>query len=322
NGAAAGPTVMIRCELDALPIHERSDRAHRSRVPGKAHLCGHDGHMSMVVGLALILRDRRPSRGRVVLMFQPAEETGVGAAAVISSPGFAEIAPDYAFALHNVPRLPLGAVGICSEVANCASRGMRVVLIGKSSHAAAPEDGMSPAPAMAALMEKFASLGAGGMLDRHFTLSTLTHARLGKPSFGIAPGEGELLVTLRSMTDEAMATMVATAERHIVMMSGNLDISTTWHDIFYAVENGPEAVAVANRAVAKAGLRPLAVNRPMRWSEDFGRFAQAGAQSAMIFIGSGEDQPQLHNPDFDFPDALIPFGTHLFLQIIDQLLEI
>ena len=144
TGASDGPTVLLRCELDGLPIREISDLPYRSEVEGKGHLCGHDGHMVSILGVAMHLA-RRPACGRVILLFQPAEETGAGAQAVIDDPRWAEIKPDYAFAYHNLPGRPLGEIGLRAGPGNCASRGMQILLEGKSSHAAAPQDGLSPA---------------------------------------------------------------------------------------------------------------------------------------------------------------------------------
>lgn len=113
DGLTAGPTVMIRCELDALPIRETSDLPHRSTVAGHGHLCGHDGQMAIVLGVAHRLALDRPSSGRVVLLFQPAEEDGSGAAAKLADPRFHTLAPDWAFALHNIPGLPIARRAGC-----------------------------------------------------------------------------------------------------------------------------------------------------------------------------------------------------------------
>jgi amidohydrolase len=327
GSGAAGPVVMIRCELDGLPIHEISEVPHRSRIDGKGHLCGHDGHMVMVLGVALALRTR-PARGRVILLFQPAEETGAGAAAVIRDPRWPEIRPDYAFAYHNVPGRPLGEIGLRYGASNCASRGMKIRLAGKTSHAAAPEDGVSPADVMARLMQTLPGLGPGGVMDEDFALATLTHAQLGGASFGIAPGDGELRVTLRSQTDMRMDLMVQQAKAQLAQA---LDTSAgetkeapvaelSWHEVFLATVNDADAIEIASRAAIQLGLAHCEMDSPMRWSEDFGRFGLAGAKSAMLFIGSGEAQPQLHNPNFDFPDALTPVGVSLFLAVINQIL--
>lgn len=321
EGAQEGPTVLIRAELDALPIEEFSDSPYRSTVPGKGHLCGHDGHMVMVAGLARDLSDRRPARGRAVLLLQPAEETGQGARAVMDDPRFDRIAPDFAFSLHNFPGLPVGHVQICHGPANCASRGMRVRLEGKTSHAAAPRDGLSPMAAMARLMPGLQSLGPGGPLVDGYQLVTLTHATLGEATFGIAPGKGEVWATLRSLTDEGMADLVARAEARVADEAARegLAVEITYHDVFDACTNAPEAVAVLEAALEATGTPWAVADHPQSWSEDFGQFGQR-AKAAMVWLGSGEGQPQLHNPDFDFPDTLIPVGMGLFRETIRRVL--
>lgn len=320
RGAESGPTVLIRCELDGLPIAEESTLPYRSEIDGKGHLCGHDGHMCIVMGVALGLA-KRPVRGRVILLFQPAEETGFGAQAVIDDRRWPEIRPDYAFAYHNVPSRPLGEIGLRDGPANCASRGMQILLNGKSSHAAVPEDGVSPGAAMAHLMQLLPALGSGTISDTDFGLSTLTHVRLGAPTFGIAPGEGELRVTLRSMTDKRMESLISETQTIVENIDERLKVSINWHDVFSTVVNDVEATDIARQAARARGLNIYEMDHPMRWSEDFGRFGLDGAQATMMFLGAGETQPQLHNPDYDFPDALLPLGADFFLTIIDQILS-
>jgi metal-dependent amidase/aminoacylase/carboxypeptidase family protein len=96
----------------------------------------------------------------------------------------------------------------------------------------------------------------------------------------------------------------------------------SWHDVFLATVNDADAIEIASRAATQLGLAQYEMDSPMRWSEDFGRFGLAGAKSAMLFIGSGEDQPQLHNPNFDFPDALTPVGVSLLLAVMHQILAV
>ncbi|MCA0856299.1 amidohydrolase [Phaeobacter italicus] len=322
DGAAEGPTVMIRCELDGLPIEELSDQPYRSTHAGRGHLCGHDGHMTMVAALAEDLAGKRPARGRVVLMFQPAEETGKGAPAVVADPAFGEIAPDYAFSLHNLPGLAVGQIALCRGPANCASRGMRIRLSGRTSHAAAPQDGVSPAGAMAQLLPGLVALGGGTDLGPDYALVTLTHARLGEATFGIAPGEGEVWATLRTVNDTRMARLIeeATALVGKVCAEQGLGHEISFDDVFEACTNNPEAVTVLQKACERVGLGVAMQDRPQRWSEDFGQFGK-GAKAAMFWLGSGEDQPQLHNPDYDFPDAAIPVGAGLFRAVVSELLD-
>jgi amidohydrolase len=318
-----GPSVMIRAELDALPIPEVTDVPHRSARPGIGHLCGHDGHMAILMGLARLMSRRRPAQGRAILLFQPAEEDGSGAAAVIADPRWTEIAPDWAFSLHNFPGIPLGHALLATGPVNCASCGMRIHLSGKTSHASVPEAGLSPAPAIAALMPGLTALGSGGpVTEDGYRLVTVTHARLGEAAFGIAPGEGEVWATLRTVRDDHMAALWAAATdlaTQVAAASG-LTLAITRHDDFAASINHPAATDHLRAAHLAAGLPAFDAALPMRASEDFGRFGAAGARAAMLYLGSGEAQPMLHNPDFDFPDALIDPGVRLFHRVVTDIL--
>jgi len=201
---------------------------------------------------------------------------------------------------------------------------MKISFEGKTSHAAAPEDGISPGSGMGRLMQDLPLLGSGGAMGQDFSLATLTHAHLGEPSFGVAPGAGELRITLRSQTDAHMDQMVSDAEtllRQTLDPQEGLLATVSWHEVFLATVNGSKSVDIASGAAERLDLAQRIMTAPMRWSEDFGRFGLDGAEAAMLFIGSGEDQPQLHNPNFDFPDALIPVGVSLFVEIIDQILS-
>ncbi|MGO4285408.1 amidohydrolase [Bosea sp. TAB14] len=319
EGAEPGPTVMIRAELDALPIEELSSSDYRSEIPGKGHLCGHDGHMTILAGLARGLHRNPPRRGRAILLFQPAEETGAGAAAVIADPKFAAIAPDYAFSLHNRPGVPVGHARISEGAANCASRGIRIVFTGETSHASTPEHGRSPAPAIATLIPALTALGPGGPLDEHFRLVTVTHVEIGEPAFGIAPGHGELWATLRTVNDAQMGALCAAAEALVreAAEANRLTVEMSYHDIFHHCENEPEAVAMLRRAMDEENV-PHGPTKPSRGSEDFGLFGR-GAKSAMFLLGSG-DTAHLHNPDFDFPDDAIGTGARVFMRALRNLL--
>ncbi|WP_171234157.1 amidohydrolase [Ruegeria sp. HKCCA6837] len=316
-----GPTVGIRCELDGLPIQEMSDLPYASKTKGKGHLCGHDGHMTMVLGVADALKSQRPTSGRVVLIFQPAEETGHGAIAFRADPQFGEISPDIILSLHNLPGLELGTVELCTGPANCASRGMQIVLTGKTSHAAAPQDGVSPAGALAKLLPALAGLGAGGGLDDDYALTTVTHAKLGERTVGVAPGRADLWVTLRTVSDRRMMRLMTDAEAMVreTAQAEGLSIEITYDEVFEACVNHPETVSILKQACVDQGIACTLVEQPQRFSEDFGQFGKS-AKAAMFWLGSGRDHPQLHNPDYDFPDALIPAGVGIFLNAIYAIL--
>ncbi len=321
SGAEPGPTVLLRAELDALPIHELSGAAHSSTIPGKGHLCGHDGHMATLMAVATGLSRQRPKRGRVVLLFQPAEEDGSGAAKVIADPQFAEIAPDLSFSLHNFPGIPLGTVALAAGPVNCASRGMRLVLKGKTAHASMPESGVSPMQAVAALMPALTELGHGTPQDDDFAMATVTHARMGEAAFGIAPGEAEIWATLRTLRDATMDALCARAEALAREAAARfqLGLEIAYADIFLNCENSPVAVERLARALDAENIRHDAGPLPMRGSEDFGRFGKH-APAAMFFLGAGERHPQLHNPDYDFPDALMEVGARVFMRVVREVM--
>ncbi len=316
-----GPALLFRSETDALPIAETTGLPHASARPGVGHLCGHDGHSSILAALALRLGARRPARGRVVLLFQPAEEDGSGAAAVIADPRFAALAPDLAFALHNMPGLPFGRVALAEGPAACASRGLRIGLVGRTAHASSPETGVSPMRAVARLMPALTALGPGGAPGPGFALATVTHARMGAPAFGVAPGEAEIMVTLRTVADAEMAALCERAEAlaRTAAAEDGLGVTLSYDDVFPASRNDPAAVAHLRRALDAEGVAHGPEGQPMRASEDFGHFGRA-APAAMFLLGAGEDHPALHDPRYDYPDALTPIGLRVFHRVIRDIL--
>lgn len=321
EGKEPGPTVAIRAELDALPIAETGLPDWRSKIEGKGHMCGHDGHMAILATVGMALGQERPKRGRAILLFQPAEETGAGAAAMIADPGFEAIRPEITLSMHNLPGLPLGHVWLKTGTANCASQGLKIVFTGRTAHASLPHTGLSPAGAVAALLPQLAALGGGTLDDGDFRLATITHVRIGEPAFGIAPAHGEVWVTLRSQTDEGMASLRSRAEamaRQLAEGDG-LAIAFADQDIFQASVNHPEAVALLRQAFEAEGIVHME-GETMHGSEDFGRFAGVST-SAMFFLGAGENHPALHNSDYDFPDDLIPIGARIFLSAIRKVLD-
>jgi metal-dependent amidase/aminoacylase/carboxypeptidase family protein len=225
-------------------------------------------------------------------------------------------------ALHNLPGLPRGKAIVAPGPACSASRGMRISLRGREAHASSPETGLSPAPALARLVEELPALSAGaGPADPGFRLVTLTHARMGAPAFGVAPGRAELFATLRTPQDDAMEGLVAdaVARAEAAARSHGLALEIGWQDVFAACVNAQEPAAALARAAGRAGLDVSAEGLPMRFSEDFGRFGRA-APAALLLLGAGTDHPPLHDPRYDFPDALIADGVALFSALIDEAL--
>lgn len=315
-----GPSVMFRCELDAIPIREENDFAYRSVVPGVSHKCGHDGHMAIMAGFGHLISLDRPRQGRIILLFQPAEETGQGAAAVVDDQKFKNLNPDYAFALHNLPGYPFGAILLKSGTINCASRGMIIRLIGITSHSAWPEDGLSPAEPMCDLIQDLARLPATSDLNQFYCKVTVGHARLGDPAFGLSPGYAEVMATLRSETDAAMSILVERAVNRVKEKAtlAHLSYEIGWAEEFIASSNDPGACDIVKKAGRAVGAEVIDLKQALPVSEDFGQFT-ARIPGVMFGLGAGEDCPGLHQADYDFPERLIDIGSNLFMQIAQML---
>ncbi len=323
DSGKAGPTLLLRADLDALPIDEVNTFEYKSENPGVSHKCGHDGHMAILSGFAMILRKQRPSKGRIVLLYQPEEENGQGAAKVMKDKKFYKIKPDYAFALHNLPGYKKNAIIMKEGPFAAASKGMIIKLQGRSSHAAHPEQGLSPVHMMKDLMEGLMHIPEKKELFKDFTMLTIIHARLGEIAFGTNPGKGVVMATLRTyrnddmdiLNNEARDLARKLSEKHGI----SIDISYT--EEFPATNNHPEASKYAFEAMKKAAVEAGHIDSPFRWSEDFGHFTGEN-KGALFGIGSGTDHPSLHNHDYDFPDEILKTGMAMFYHIADQIVNL
>jgi len=317
-----GPTVMFRAELDALPVTEVSNADHISQHPGVAHVCGHDGHMAILAGLAGKIAGDRPPRGKAVLLFQPAEEVEQGAAAVIRDPRFREIEPDWIFALHNIPGAAMHRVIIKAGSFAAASRGMTVRLSGRTSHAGEPEKGINPAVAVARIISSMKEMNDNPGMFGDVTFSTVIHILLGEISFGTSAGHAEMRFTLRAFGDSDMEILTTRAEKIVAETAREeqLGHEISYGEIFPATVND-EACAELIRLAASANQLPVEeAGKPFRWSEDFGYYTEK-YRCGFFGLGSGREQPALHNPDFDFPDELIGTGVNLFYSIYKMIVH-
>lgn len=198
-------TLLFRAELDAIAVTEETGLPYQSRRSGTMHACGHDGHMAVLIGLAHRLARKRPSNSTILLLFQPSEETGEGAAAVMSDKQFRNLKIDHGFALHNLPGYEENTIYIRYHSFASASIGLEVMLKGRFSHAASPEEGLNPSFYMCQLildiresLDAFVNAHQGNKM-------AVTYIRMGERAFGISPGEARFGVTLRSATDQGLA---------------------------------------------------------------------------------------------------------------------
>lgn len=321
EGKQPGPVIMFRCDLDALPIDEFNEFEYKSRHQGIAHKCGHDGHMTIMSGLAAAISKTPPERGRVVLLYQPSEENGQGAARVLRDPRFRDIEPDRVFALHNLPGYPTGSVIIKKDTFAAASKGMINKLYGKTSHAGEPENGISPAWAMAGIIQQLTTLPANNTFD-DFTLVTIIHSRLGEIAFGTTPGYAEVMATLRTYSNSDMDKLTAESVEVVKSQaqSNRLKHEISWTEEFPATVNDSEAVDVLEGVADTIKSQVIRINEPLRWSEDFSNFTLK-YRGALFGLGSGKNTPQLHNPDYDFPEEIIDRGIAIFYGIYRHYLK-
>ena len=315
-----GASVLFRAELDALPIQEVNLFSYKSCSDGVSHKCGHDGHMTCLVGLAEHLSRYPPVRGKVVLLFQPAEEVGSGAKAVLDDPTFADRVGDldWVFAFHNLPGYPLGQIILKNGPITASVRSMIIELEGKTSHAAEPEHGINPADAIAQLISGLNILSNNTATRRDFRVITPVHISMGEVAYGVSAGYGELHLTIRTWAEQEMESLISDIDRLILRAlsaTPGLTHKIRWTDTFVANENNDQAVKVVAQAASSEHFDLHFSDHPMKWGEDFGAFTQR-YPGAFYCIGSGESHPALHNPDYDFPDKVLGVGVRMFTRIV------
>ena len=293
-------TIAFRADNDALPI---------------GHRCGHDGHTTILLRLAeLIDSGSSGLAGRnTLLLWQPAEETGTGSRAVLDTGILQQYNIQSFYALHNLPGYPLGTVVLCPHTFAAASTGVVYHLDGRETHASTPELGINPGMAIAEIINRFNEFNGR---DGEFRQSTLICVHIGQPTFGTSAGHGEVMFTLRAFTNDEMEKMLSEANQVVDEVSARygLKVSRSLVEPFRATENNGDCVEAIEKAAEDVPLRVRYQMEPNRWSEDFAEYLLE-FKGAMFGIGSGEHQPELHHPDYDFPDDLIEPAAQLFFRL-------
>ena len=293
------PAIALRADYDALAKPDGT----------VSHMCGHDGHAAALCGAALMAQGRRFGRN-IFFLFQPAEETGAGA------PGCCELFEqeqvDEIYGAHNLPGWPLGQVVTKEHTFACASRGVTLRFIGKPTHAAYPENGVSPATAVGRLLCAVPALSAPEQYSG-MTLCTVIGVQMGEKAFGAAAEAAEVWLTLRGEHDADLNKLfdgVLTLSEQLSSEYG-LQFSYDVQDVFPATENTP---ACAEKVLRLCGGAVLAV--PMRWSEDFGHYLNE-KNGAFFGIGAGENYPPLHTEHYEYPDALLQPTMDAFWKLMN-----
>ena len=322
KGKEDGKSILFRCELDALPIQEINSFDYKSLYEGVSHKCGHDGHMAILCGMSKKLHENPLEKGTVMLLFQPAEEDGNGAKRVLNDANFDAIKPDFAFALHNLPGFKKHQIVIKENTFTCAVNSMIIQLNGKTSHAGEPENGINPALAIAEIIQVFNSKINTDVSSKKYCLITPIHINMGEKAYGVSAGYGEVHFTVRSNSNAQMRIIESNLEENVneIASKYNLKTKIEWTESFQANENNSEAVNFIRKSASSLNLDILEKELPFTFGEDFGLFTQH-FKGAMLGLGSGENTPSLHNPDYDFPDEIIQTGIQLFHQITKEILN-
>lgn len=317
KGSLEGKTILFRAELDALPIEEENTFDYTSQYPGISHKCGHDGHATILIGLARMLKLNPLLKGKVILLFQPAEENGNGAKAVLADEKFKSMNPDFVFSLHNVPDYDKGTIIIKNNSFTPSVTSLKITLKGKTSHAAEPENGINPDVALQEIIVAIKALADNNVDSEAFTVVTTVYATLGSQDYGISADYAELHFTIRCWTAKQLKKIkeISSSIVHDISKKHQLKHTLDWIFEFDSNNNNDEAVDYILKAANSNSFKVLEKKTPFKWGEDFGTFTQQ-YKGAMFAVGSGKETPALHNPDYDFPDEIIPYGVQMFHSII------
>jgi len=292
------PGIALRADYDALSMPDGT----------AAHLCGHDGHAAALCGIGLLLEGKTVGRN-VYLLFQPAEETGAGAqicTEILVRENIGEI-----YGAHNLPGVAFGVVTTRPGTFACASCGLILNFTGAAAHAAYPENGISPAPAVGMLLNELSQLSAPEKYSS-MVLCTVVGVQMGEKVFGAAAANAEMCMTLRAEYDRDLASL----ERCIVSRAEDLarmyrlGFQFEKRDIFPATENH---IAYAEKVLHTCDGKIL--QSPMRWSEDFGWYLQKCA-GAFWGIGAGKEYAPLHTSSYEYPDDLLAPTCEAFYKLV------
>jgi len=320
NSGRPGKTLMFRADMDALPLEEDIETPYISQKRALSHKCGHDGHMAILCGLAYMLHLHPVHHGRVVLLFQPAEETGKGARMVLDDPKFASVKPDYIFALHNIPGYPRNSIVVKNETFTMASEGVLILLKGHAAHAAYPEQGISPMPAFLELIKKLPNLAKNKKLFKKYAQLAVTYAKIGRFGFGTTPGNAEIALTLRAEETSDLERLHKHMQKTVSKTAARLYLEEQFKrfEPFIPTQNDPFAVDAIRKVADRHNLSLVELTEPFRWSEDFGQFTKL-YPGAMFGLGAGENHSDLHTRYYDFPDEILETGIKMFFGIIQDL---
>jgi amidohydrolase len=319
NGGLRG--IGLRADMDALPIHEETGLSYQSTIPGKMHACGHDGHTAMLLGAARYLSETRNFSGDAVMIFQPAEEGGAGAAAMIRDGLMDRFAIDQVYGMHNTPGLPVGKFAICSGPMMASMDQLKITVEGKGAHAAMPHRGVDALLAGAQLVTALQSIVSRNVDPLESAVLSICSFHAGHTS-NVIPQTAELLGTIRSLKSEVRnlvkqrAQEVAAGVAQVTGTRITMDLPQQYPVLVNHVEQTDVAVRAASEIAGEANV--LAEIPPIMAAEDFAYMLEA-KPGAFIFTGNG-DTAGLHHPSYNFNDDAIVHGSSYWIRLVEQTL--